>query len=489
MAAHPRRCVWIIGLAVALPGLAPARTVGPDFVPPAVTAPAGYAMAKDKMPVQVVLTAEQRAAGPWWRDLGSPMLDKVMSEALANNQTLAAAEATLQARRAEQDRVVGERRPEINAAANGVRERINTAAFGFSGFPSPTINLFSIGATVAYQLDVFGGGRRRVEVAKARTEAQARRADAAYLTLTGNVALQAAKIAGLRAQLDAVQGIVEDDRRLVDIVHRAQAAGGESASASSNSIAQLAADIALGPSLERRLSQARHSLALLVGRSPAEWSAPDFGVESFAPPSVTPVALPSVLVRGRPDILAAEADLHADTAQIGVATADLYPRFNLTAGLTQEAIHPESLFNYASTAYNFGGGVAAPLFNGGALRARRRVAEAQAAASLAQYRQTLLTAFVQVSDVLSDLANDDRRLDTLTRAETASRRALEDAQSAYRLGGGDQADMLLAERQLNHAVLTRVEASGDRLADLVALYAATAGNWREAAAQSSDLKR
>ena len=476
--------VVLAGVLALGPSVGFCHTVGPNFTPPPLPAPATYAMAGDATPGQVRLIAETRVAGLWWRDLGSPMLDQVMDEALANNQTVAAADAALQVRRAEQDRALGETRPRVDAGANLQRERINTASFGFSGFPSPTINLYRIGATVAYQLDVFGGGRRRVEAAKARSEAQARRADAAYLTLTGNVALQAVRIAGLRSQAQAVGAIIEDDRQLVEMVHRAQAVGGQPASASSGAIAQLAADVALAPALGRQLSEARHALAVLVGRSPAEWTAPDFEEAGFAQPAVIPTVLPSTLVRRRPDIQAAEAALHADTAEIGVATADLYPRLNLSAALTQEALQPGRLFNFAATAYSVGGGLTAPVLNGGALRARRRAAEAQARVSLANYRQTVLEAFVQVSDVMSNLANDDRRLDTLKRARAASNDAMTDARTALRLGGGDLAQALLAERLLNHAALNLAEASGQRLSDLVMLYAATAGNWRATASGS-----
>ena len=454
-------------------------TVGPNFRSPAAPGAAGYAMAGDPAPAILAMTPQTRPAGPWWRDLGSPMLDQVMTRALADNQTVAAADATLQRARAEEDSARGDRKPRIDANAGAQRERINTESFGIPGFPSPTINLYSIGGTVSYDLDVFGGLKRRVEEAGARTEAQARRADAAYLALTGNVALQAVRIAGLRARIAEAQAIAADDAQTIAIVRNAQAAGGEATSASISGEAQLAADLALVPPLEQELAQARHSLALLVGQSPGQWAPPDFAFEGFTPPATIPVAVPSALVRHRPDILTAEADLHADTAQIGVATADLYPDIRLVAGLTQEALTPGSIFAYSSTAYNAGAGLAAPLFHGGSLRANKRAAEAQARASLAQYRQTVLTAFVQVSDVLSALAHDDERLGALTRAETTARASLEDSRAAYRLGGGALAPVVVAQRQLNRARLARIEAAGQRLADVVNLYAATASNWRE----------
>jgi NodT family efflux transporter outer membrane factor (OMF) lipoprotein len=435
-------------------------------------------MAGDPYPSGVRLTAEERVAGPWWRALGSPQLDEVMDEALRGNRTVAAAVANLQNAEALTAAARGARLPQVDATAGIERARINTQAFGITGFPSPTINLFSVGGTVSYDLDVFGGLKRRVESAHAAQEREARRADAAYLTLTADVALQAAQIADLRAQIAALQDVLADDERDIAIVRNAQAQGGEAPSASVSGEAQLAEDQALAPPLEQQLAQARHALALYVGRAPAAWTAPDFALDGFTVPTPIPVSLPSSLVRSRPDILAAEADLHVATADVGVATANLYPDIRLSAGLTQTALTPASIFSYAATGWQFGAGLTTPIFHGGTLKAQRRAAEAQARASLAQYEQTVLTAFVQVSDVLAALAEDDRRYDDLVQAERVARKGLEDTRAAYRLGGGALLPVVDAQRQFNRARLERVQAQGQKLTDVIKLYAATAAQWR-----------
>jgi NodT family efflux transporter outer membrane factor (OMF) lipoprotein len=466
-------------LAFAVTGLLCAcTTVGPNFHTPSAPAAEGYAMAGDETPSIAVLTADTRVAGPWWRSLGSRDLDSVMDQALAGNQTLAAATATLRKAREEAAAARGAAAPQVDANAGAERTRINLGAFGIGGFPSPTVNLFSVGATVSYDLDLFGGEKRRIETAAAAAQAQDRRADAAYLTLTGNVALQAVQIAGLRAQIGTVRAIAADDQRDIDIVNAAEAAGGEAPSASTTGKAQLAEDQALLPPLEQQLARSRHALALLVGQPPAGWAAPDFAFEGFSPPARIPVALPSELVRRRPDILAAEADFHADVARVGVATADLYPDIRLEAGFTQTALTPGSLFSYAASGWNFGPSLTVPILHGGALRARKRAAEAQAQASLAQYRQTVLTAFSQVSDVLAALAHDDDQVANLSRAQTIAQAALNDALAAYRLGGGAFLPVVQAQRQLNRARLNLTQARGQRLADVVNLYAATAADWR-----------
>ena len=173
--------------------------VGPRFTPPTPPSATGYAGAGDKTAPEAVLTPDTGAASPWWPALGSKALDEVMTRALAHNQTVAAAQATLEKAQAQAQRERAALLPSLAANAGYQRERINITSLGFTGFPSPTLGLYTIGANVSYKLDVAGGQRRRLEMARAQAEAQAFRADAAYLTLTGNVALQAVTIAGLRA--------------------------------------------------------------------------------------------------------------------------------------------------------------------------------------------------------------------------------------------------------------------------------------------------
>jgi len=282
-----------------------------------------------------------------------------------------------------------------------------------------------------------------------------------------------------------VRSVVADDRRVLDLIHRAERAGGEAPSAIAGGEAQLAEDEALLPPLLRELTAARHQLALLTGKSPAEWTAPDFDMAQLTPPASTPVSLPSDLVRRRPDILAAEADLHAATADVGVAVANQYPDVRLSASLTQAARHPEDLFKYTASGWNIGPGLTAPIFHGGTLRAERRAAEAEARAAMARYQRTVLTAFVQVSDVLAALESDQQQIDALTRAVRAAESSARDAQTAYRLGGGSLLQVLDAQRTLSRSRRALMQAQGQRLADFVQLFTATAADWRTAAPTAS----
>lgn len=475
-----------LALALAATGLLGAcAAVGPDFAAPQPPKTAGYAMAGDAAPAQARLDGAA-AAGPWWTALGSPALDRTVRQALSDSPTLAEADATLGQAQAALAAARGGLAPQVDLTAGANRERANLQAFGFSGgfggvaLSNPTFSLYSLGGSVGYDLDLFGGRRRRVESAAAQAEAQARRADAAYLTLTGNVALQAATIAALRAQIAAVERMVAADEQNLELARRANALGGAASTAKVAAQTQLESDRTQLPGLRSQLGAARHALALLVGRAPADWTAPEFDLAEFDLDAAVPVSLPSQLVRKRPDILAAEAELHAATADVGAATADLYPDIKLTASLTQGAISPGDIFSYDSSAWNLGAGLTAPIFHGGELQARRRQAVEAVRAADARYRQTVLTAFVQVGDALQALADDGEAIAAQTRAEAQAAESLRLAKIAFDKGGGTMIDVLDAQRQLNQAQAARMRLQGQRLADLVRLFAASGADWRGA---------
>ncbi len=453
-------------------------TAGPDFKRPEAPTVTGYAMNGDAVSAIVSLSPEQRAAGPWWTSLGAAELDRLIRTALADSPDIAYAEANLRSALAEAGAIFGEQALQLDATGQAQRTRINTRSFGFSGFPSPTINLYQLGVRGSFDLDIFGKKRRASEAAAARAEAEARRADATYLTLSSNVALQAVRIATLRAQIESVTATVEGDKRVIDMILHAQQAGGAPRSATSIGETQLAQDLALLPPLERQLSEARHQLALLLGKSPAEWSAPDFSLTDFTAPASIPVTIPSALVRKRPDILTAEAEFHAATADIGVATAGLYPDLSLSANLTQAAVKPDSLFNYGASGWSIAAGITAPLLNGGTLKADETSAIAEADAKFADYRRTVIRAFVQVSDALAGLGSDDKLIVALDRAVASAQANYDDSRRAYELGAGALLNVFDAGRQLNLAKRERIEAQGQRLSDIIRLFAATAADWR-----------
>ncbi|HZZ88407.1 MAG TPA: efflux transporter outer membrane subunit [Caulobacteraceae bacterium] len=469
---------------LAASALAACKTVGPDFHAPEAPKTPGYLMQGDAQSNVTPLSSDQRVAGGWWKTLGSAKLDTVMDQALSGNQTVGAANASLSRLMAEAAATRGAQQPQVDVNGGLTGERINLTSFGFSGFPgvqisNPTLGLYSIGGTVSYDADLFGGLRRNSEAAAARAESQARQADAAYLTLTGQVTMAAVQIATVRAQIVAAQLAVDEDRKTVALIREAEGVGGEAPSATVSARAQLAQDLAVLPPLQQQLAQARHQLAQLVGQAPADWTAPDFELTDFAAPAQVPVSLPSSLVRRRPDILAAEASVHVATAQLGVATAALYPDLRLTANITQTAIPPANLLSYGASGWSLAAGLTQPIWHGGTLKANKRAAEAAANEALIRYHGTVVAAFTQVADVMSAIDHDDAELVALRMSVEVAQAALRDDQNAFRLGGGALLPVLDDERRLQMARRSLVAAEGRRLADIAQLYVATAADWRE----------
>jgi NodT family efflux transporter outer membrane factor (OMF) lipoprotein len=458
-----------------------ACAVGPNFERPGSPAIASYNGPGDRAaPANVQLTPSAAAPSEWWTAFGSDELNTLVRDALAHNQTLAAANANLDQARADAAATAGGALPHVNAQGSAVRERINTQAFGFTGFPSPTISLYSLGASVAFDLDLFGGRRRAIERDAAYAAAQQARVDAAYLTISGNVVQQAMLIAGLQEKLAAQDDIIAGDQRILDIVQRAIRAGGQPPAAANTVDAQLAEDQALLPTLRQQLAQAQHRLALYLGRAPSQGPDTQLALAALQTPSNIPVSLPSDLVRRRPDILAAEAELHAATANIGVETAALYPNISLDASLVQGAIDPAQIFSTASTGWSVGPSLTTPIFRGGTMRAHVHAASAAQRASLARYQQTVLEAFVQISDVMQAISNNQELAAIQHRAVDAANANVRNTRFAYDNGAGALLSLVDAQRQATRARLAEIDARVAYYQSLAALYVATAADWRAA---------
>lgn len=458
--------------------------VGPNFAPPTPPTTAGYSMSGDSAPGAGIRFGPP-AAGPWWKSFGPPALDQMEQAALSGSPTLARADATLKQAQAEFAAALGGLKPGADANAGAQRQRLNLSSFGFGGgggaFPgftnNPEFSLYSVGGTVNFPLDVFGGQRRRAENAAALAEAAARRADAAALTLTGQVATAAVQVAGLQAEVAALEQVVREDQENFELARKASSLGGGTSGGSITAYQQLARDEALLPPVRQMLAVARHQLALLVGKGPGDFVLPDFTLADFRA-GAAPVALPSELVRLRPDIQQAEADLHAATAAVGIATAALYPSMTLTGTLTQSALTPDKIFRPQSNAYNLGLQLAAPIFDGGRRRAEREAARAAARASLAAYQQTVLVAFNQVADRLEALANDDEALAANAKTLYAAEEYVRLARIAFEAGAIGVQLLIDGERQLAEARRIQVESQTRRALDTVQLIIASGARWR-----------
>jgi NodT family efflux transporter outer membrane factor (OMF) lipoprotein len=422
----------------------------------------------------------QKIVGDWWGLFRSPEIDAVVRQAIADSPTLARSKAVLAQARNTVAATAGVLYPQVNLNAGITREKPSAAPLGFksSAFPLPqNFNLYSVGPTVSYSLDLFGGNRRSVEQSEAQAEYASYLLDAAYLSLTGNTVAAAIEFASVQAQLRAVDDIVTVDRQNLDLVQKERAAGMVADPDVVSAAAQLATDETLTPPLRQQLSVARHALAVLVGKAPGDWSPPSFELAHITLPSELPVSLPAELVRQRPDILAAEAQLHSASAAIGVATAQLYPNITLSASGGQEALSPSALFNPASLVWSIAAGLTQPIFDGGIREADRRVALDGFKIAAADYQQTVLVSFGQVADVLQALSHDTELLAAERRALDTASASLDLQRKSYAGGSTGILNVLDAERQFQQARLGYVRADAQRYQDTVQLLVAMGGGW------------
>lgn len=468
-------------------------TVGPKFERPAAPGATAYLGTHEASGTAAGAPGVALGEGPglrWWEAFGSPELNALVDRAIANNASLAAANATLERARQEIAAVAGRGLPQVDANARIEHEQINLASFGFDksllpGLSNPTLNLYTVGGGVSYDLDLFGANRRRVEAARAAGEAQWRQAQAAHLTIAGRVVNQALTIAAIRARIATTKALIGEDERLVRFTE-ARRKGGEGTMVEVLNVqAQLTADQGDLPQLEQSLDAALHMLATLVGVTPGELGPVDFDLAHFALPAAVPVTLPATLVRKRPDILQAEAELHAATAQVGVATAALYPDITIGATIATASPLVGRLFTHDNKGYDLFGAVSTPIFHGGTLKANKRGAEAAMRASEATYRQTVLEAFQQVADLLDALQADQRSLANQQNAADVARRSRNLSQRSFQVGNSGILTVLDAERLYQRAELALVDARARRFLDLARLYVATAGGWTGPAVASA----
>jgi NodT family efflux transporter outer membrane factor (OMF) lipoprotein len=307
--------------------------------------------------------------------------------------------------------------------------------------------------------------------------------EGAHLTLTSNVVTTAIREAALRAQVRSTQEIIAALEKQLTVVERQFKLGAVSKPDVLAQRTQLAQTQATLPLLERNLAQTRHQLAVLAGRLPSAGGLPQFELDALTLPPEIPLSVPSSLVRQRPDILASEALLHQASAEIGVATADLYPKINLTGSFGGQALKLADLFAGPSV-WSIGAGLLQPIFRGDALNAKRRAAIAAYDEAAAQYRQTVLLAFQNVADTLRALDDDARTLVAQAAAEAYAREALALAERQFRLGATSYLTLLNAQRQYHLARLALVQAQAARYADTAALFQALGGGWWQRTAAS-----
>ncbi len=414
---RPRLAAIALGCAALVAGCA----VGPDFIAPARPAVDAYVpdgAARTRFAASdatQTLAPDAPFPDAWWRLFGSREIDAAVDDAFAGSPTLARARATLA--RSEHALITGAGvfYPQADAQAGASRQRYVPLRTG-ANLPASLFNLFTLSTTVSYALDLWGGERRHVEGLAAQADAQRHALAAARLTLAANVVntmIARAAYADEIALTRELIALTDEQIRLT----RAQVSAGTSAYTAVLALqaARASLDASL-PALEQKTGEADDLLATLAGRYPAEHVPPQVSLAAIALPARLPRTVPSELVRRRPDILQAEAVLHAASANIGVASAALFPSVTLSASGGFDATRASALFGPAGRAWSVGASITAPLFHGGALWYQRKAAVDAFDESNAAYRQTVLSAFAQVADTLRALDHDATALDAQARA-------------------------------------------------------------------------
>jgi NodT family efflux transporter outer membrane factor (OMF) lipoprotein len=451
-----------------------ACAVGPDFKPPHSPATDRYAAAA--LPPGFASGADVPYA--WWQIYGCPALNELVANALQGNPTLKAAQAAL---RQANELVKAQRGvlfPAVQASYAPTRERdaVGTLSPTLTS-AQPLFTLQTAQVSVSYMLDVFGGNRRQIESAQALADAQRYDLAAAYLTLTSNVVAAAIQEASLRAQIQANETIVHSERDGLEILRKQLTLGSIAQTAVMAQEAALAAAEAQLPSLRKQLALQRDLLAVLAGSSPGEPPAQTFELAALTVPGALPLSLPSTLVRQRPDVLAAEAQLHYASAQVGVATADLFPQINLTATAGGASTALSSLFAGGNTFWSVGASLSQTLFAGGANWHHKLAADAALDEAGSQYRAVVLTALQNVADTLNALQFDADALEADQRAEAAARQSLIATRASLTQGSITYLELLNAEQAQAQATANLEQARGSRLADTAALFVALGGGW------------
>jgi NodT family efflux transporter outer membrane factor (OMF) lipoprotein len=338
-------------------------------------------------------------------------------------------------------------------------------------------SLYTPQVTVSFVPDVWGGTRRALESTVAQTEIAAFQREALYLTLASSIALAAIEEARLDGQIAATRRIIDLQSQLLDILRKQNEQGQIALPDVVSQETAVAQARLLLPPLERELAQQRHLLAFLTGRFPNEAGVATFRFSAFRLPRRLPLSLPGDLVRQRPDIRTAEANLHAVNAQIGVAIANRLPQITLTGSAGVTGLSIAQLFTPGTAAALIAGSVAQTVFDAETLENRQRAAEEATIQALAQYRSTVLAAFQNVADVLRALQADARAMEAATAAERSASQNIGLIRQQVEQGQASIPILLVAQQAFLQTSLALVDAKAARLADTVALFQALGGGW------------
>lgn len=456
--------------------LASACSVDPHIKAPSIPDAASYTAKGELVPLNRKIALGKQISSNWWTFFASQPLNGLIRMGVRNNYDLAAARETLAQAKEAVNAAGGTLLPQASIGALIGRQKYGAALFGPANFGIPPFSYYEVGPSVSWTPDLFGGEHRAVERQRALAEYQSHQLEAAYLALTGNIVAATLDIASAAEEIDMVRRILTEDEKTLRLVKEAYEIGTASKTDVLSEQTRLITDRAMLPPLEGRLAVSRHALSILVGKAPANWAPPDLKLKDFALPKTLSLSLPSELVKKRPDILAARANLHAASAAVGMADANLYPGITLTANMMQEALTPAGIFRSVSNAWSLAAGISAPIFNGGTLVAEKREAEHAYKAALAQYRQTILESFGEVADALTSLSHDDETVAMMQHAADTADSSLDLTLESYRAGAAGLLQVQDAQRAWARAQLDLVRVQHQRYLDCARLFVALGGS-------------
>jgi NodT family efflux transporter outer membrane factor (OMF) lipoprotein len=464
--------VWVFGC-----------TVGPDYVKPRMDVPSRWSEA----------TASEAASGPadvarWWTLFQDPRLDVLIEQAVQSNNDLKLAEARVREARALRGVVAADAYPDVTASGSYRRirrsERSSPSASATSSSSvgnlsgSNTQDLFDAGFDASWEIDVFGGIRRSVEAAEADIGASEENLRDVLVSLLAEVARNYLQLRGDQLRLSIAAENIRAQQQTLELTQARYDAGLSNELDVAQAKAQLAGTEAQVPRLESSARQAIHQLGVLLGKDPGALLA-ELSEQTpipFGPPEV-PVGLPSELLRRRPDVRRAEQELAAATARIGVATADLFPKFSLTGALGQQSVNFSDITLPESRFYSFGPSISWPVFAGGRIRANIRVQDARQEQAVILYEQSVLNALKDVEDALVAYAKEQQTRKSLKESTEATRKAVDISNELYSQGLVDFLNVLINQRALFQSQDSLAQSDQLVSQNLVALFKALGGGW------------
>ncbi|HUO03246.1 MAG TPA: efflux transporter outer membrane subunit [Rhizomicrobium sp.] len=463
-----------------------ACTMGPDFVAPAPPAAGTYtkeplapasgdASIKGGTPQTYAMGRDIPAE--WWSLFRSPDLDALVRASIAGNPNLTAAQASLRVAMENVKAQIGAYYPQVNAGLGASRQENSVILSPTLASNDLLFNLYQAQLGASWTLDLWGANKRQVEALRAAAEAQHYQLESAYVALTTNVVAAAVQEASLRDQIAATNQMLAAERQILTIEQHQKELGqiaGADLATQEVVVAQTEQTL---PPLQKQLAQTRDLLTALAGRLPSDEIPQTFTLDALTLPVELPVSLPAKLVEQRPDIKIAEANLHAASAEVGVAIANMLPNITLSAADGTVGTELGHLFGPGAGFWSIGAGLTQPIFDGGQLLHKSRAARATLDQASAQYQATVIAALQNVADALHALQADGDGLRTAAAAQAAAQKSFDIARRQMDAGQIDRLALLQAQQAYLQTRLALSQAEAARFADTAALFQALGGGW------------